>query len=329
MSWQWSKWLAVWDYRIASSLRDKLALTPLFIPESETMSQIEDMRVFVAVAEQNGFAAAAETLGMSTPGVSRHVARLEAGLGVRLFNRTTRRVSLTTTGAAYYQRCLILLADFDELESSIREQGLMPTGTLRVNAPVSFGITKLAPVLAGFRLQFPDVRLDLTLTDRLTDMVEEGYDLAIRITRQPGPALIARKLAETRLLLCASPAYLERQGVPSVPADLVAHECLSYTYWGDGDNWRLSGPDGEVAIPITGGVQANNGDLLVQAARDGLGIVLQPDFLVAPDLSSGCLVEVLPDYNVARAGIYAVYASRNHLAPKVRAFIDYLVDAFA
>jgi len=293
------------------------------------MNTIEDMRVFVAVAEQNGFTSAAASLGMSNPGVTRHIARLEARLGVRLFNRTTRRVSLTTTGVAYYQRCLMLLADFDELESSIREQGLKPTGTLRINAPVSFGIAKLAPLLAGFRSRYPEVKLDLTLTDRLSDIVEEGYDLAIRITRQPGLALIARKLTETRLLLCAAPGYLERRGTPSLPADLLAHECLSYTYWSDGETWRLSGPDGDVSIPVHGSLRANNGDLLLQAARDGLGIVLQPDFLVASDLASGRLVEVLPDHNMASMGIYAVYASRSHLAPKVRTFIDYLANALS
>lgn len=285
------------------------------------------MRVFVAVAEHNGFSAAAKALSLSTTGVTRHIAALEARLGTRLLHRTTRRISLTTAGTAYYQRCLDLLADFDDAEASVRAQAVQPSGTLRVNAPVSFGIARLGPVLAAYRQQYPAVTLDLTLSDRVSDLVEEGFDLAIRITRQPAPNLIARRLADAQLLLCASPAYLSRAGTPRHPHDLADHQCLAYSYWADGNVWKLRGPDGEIAVEIGGGLRANNGDLLRQAALDGMGIVLQPDFLVGDDVASGRLVPVLPAYGLPSIGIYAVYASRSHLAPKVRSFIDHLVES--
>lgn len=293
------------------------------------MDTLEAMRVFVAVVERNGFSAAAQALDMSTAGVTRQIAALEKRLSTRLLNRTTRRVSPTSTGAAYYAQCVQLLAQFDALEASIGAQALEPSGTLRVNAPVSYGIARLGPVLAGYRQRYPQVRLDLSLSDRLVDMVEEGYDVAIRITRQPGPALIARKLAESQIRLCAAPAYLARHGDPQQPEDLAGHECLNYAYWGGGDSWQLRGPRGEVSVAIQGGVRANNGDVLREAAIAGMGIIVQPDFLVDDALADGRLQRVLPDWDVPPIGIFAVYTSRNHLAPKVRSFIDYLVEALA
>ncbi|MEE7548205.1 LysR family transcriptional regulator, partial [Xanthomonas sp. Kuri4-1] len=174
------------------------------------MDTLEAMRVFASVAERSGFSAAAEALGLSTASVTRQVAALEQRLGTRLLNRTTRRVSLTSAGTAYYQRCVQLLAELDDLEAAIGAQALQPSGLLRVNAPVSFGIARLGPLLAGFHARHPQVQLDLSLSDRLVDMVEEGYDVALRITRQPSPALIARRLAQVRLRLCAAPSYLAR-----------------------------------------------------------------------------------------------------------------------
>ncbi|WP_421569065.1 LysR family transcriptional regulator [Stenotrophomonas sp. PD6] len=293
------------------------------------MDTLEAMRVFVAVVERNGFSAAAQALEMSTAGVTRQIAALEKRLSARLLNRTTRRVSPTSTGAAYYEQCVQLLAQFDALEAGIGAQALEPSGLLRINAPVSYGIARLGPLLAGYRQHYPQVQLDLSLSDRLVDMVEEGYDLAIRITRQPGPSLIARKLAETRISLCAAPAYLAAHGHPKQPEDLAAHECLGYSYWGGGDAWQLRGPRGEVSVAVHGGVRANNGDVLREAAIAGLGIIVQPDFLVADALADGRLERVLPEWEVPAIGIYAVYTSRSHLAPKVRSFIDYLVEALA
>lgn len=287
------------------------------------------MRVFAAVAEKNGFSAAADALELSTASVTRQVAALEQRLGTRLLNRTTRRVSLTSAGTAYYQRCVQLLAEFDDMEAAVGAQALQPSGLLRINAPVSFGIVKMGPLLAGFRARHPQVTLELALSDRLVDMVEEGFDLAIRITRQPAPTLIARRLADVRVLACAAPAYLAQAGTPKLPADLAGHQCLTYSYWSGGDEWTLRhATDGrEEQVRIGGGLRANNGDVLCAAARAGMGIVLQPDFLVADDLAAGTLVRVLPDYEVPTIGIFAVYTSRSHLAPKVRSFIDYLVEA--
>ncbi len=173
------------------------------------------------------------------------------------------------------------------------------------------------------------MELDLSLSDRLVDMVEEGYDVAIRITRQPSPALIARRLADAQISLCAAPAYLDARGRPQQPEDLSAHECLHYSYWAGGDAWQLHGPRGEVSVPVHGGVRANNGDVLREAAIAGMGIIVQPDFLVADALADGRLERVLPEWTVPGIGIHAVYTSRSHLAPKVRSFIDYLVDALA
>lgn len=291
------------------------------------MDTLDAMRVFVAVVERNGFSAAAQALDLSTAGVTRQIAALEKRLSTRLLNRTTRRVSPTSTGAAYYAQCVQLLAQFDALEAGIGAQALEPSGLLRVNAPVSYGIARLGPLLAGYRARYPQVQLDLSLSDRLVDMVEEGYDVAIRITRQPNPALIARKLADTHITLCAAPAYLDAHGRPQQPEDLAGHECLGYSYWGGGDSWQLRGPRGEVSVPVHGGLRANNGDVLREAALAGMGIILQPDFLIADALAAGRLERLLPDWEIAPIGIFAVYTSRNHLAPKVRSFIDYLVEA--
>ena len=287
------------------------------------MDTFAAMRVFVAVVERSGFSAAASALDLSTASVTRQVAALEKRLGTRLLNRTTRRVGLTSAGAAYYQRAVQLLAELDDIEAAVGAQALVPSGLLRINAPVSFGIARLGPLLAGYRVRYPQVKLDLSLSDRLVDMVEEGFDVAIRITRQPAPNLIARKLADARLLLCAAPDYLARAGTPAAPADLARHACLAYSYWSGGDEWTLQGPAGEATVRIDGGLRANNGDVLREAALAGMGIVLQPDFVVGADLAASRLRQVLP------VGIHAVYASRSHLAPKVRSFIDFLVEAFA
>ncbi|MCD0279326.1 LysR family transcriptional regulator [Xanthomonas melonis] len=290
------------------------------------MDTLDAMRVFTAVAERSGFSAAADALDRSTASVTRQVAALEQRLGTRLLNRTTRRVSLTSAGTAYYQRCLQLLADLDDLEAAIGAQALEPAGVLRVNAPVSYGIERLAALLPGFRARYPQVELDLSLSDRLVDMVEEGFDVAIRITRQPAPMLIARQLGKVRLLACASPAYLARAGSPTHPSDLADHDCLLYHYSTDGDEVRFRGPDGDVDVRLRGGLRANNGHVLNAVALAGQGIVMQPDFLADAHLAAGRLVRILPGYELGEIGIFAVYTSRSHLAPKVRGFIDYLLE---
>lgn len=293
------------------------------------MDTLDAMRAFAAVAERSGFSAAADALDRSTASVTRQIAALEQRLGTRLLNRTTRRVSLTSAGSAYYQRCLQLLADLDDLEATIGAQALEPAGVLRVNAPVSYGIERLGALLPGFRARYPQVELDLSLSDRLVDMVEEGFDVAIRITRQPAPMLIARQLGKVRILACASPAYLARAGTPRHPSDLAGHECLLYHYSPSGDEVRFQGPEGDIDVRLRGGLRANNGHVLNAAALAGQGIVMQPDFLAEPHLAAGRLVRILPDYALDEIGIFAVYTSRSHLAPKVRSFIDYLIECMA
>jgi DNA-binding transcriptional LysR family regulator len=293
------------------------------------MDTLEAMRVFVAVVDRNGFSAAADAMDLSTAAVTRYIASLEKRLSTRLLNRTTRRVSTTSVGTAYYQRCVQLLAEIDALEDSVTSQMLQPAGLLRVNAPLSYGITRLAPLLADYRQANPQVELELSLSDRLVDIIEEGFDLAIRITRKPAPTMVARKLADARILLCAAPSYLEQHGTPATAADLGHHQCLSYSYWDGGDHWTLEGPDGETRVAVSGSLRANNGEVLREAAISGMGIIAQPDFIVDQALKDGRLVPLLPQWQFASIGVYAVYASRSHLAPKVRSFIDYLLDALA
>lgn len=293
------------------------------------MDTIEAMRVFATVVERSGFSAAADALDMSTPSVTRHIAWLEQRLGTRLLNRTTRHVSLTSAGAAYHERCLKLLAEFAATEAAVTAQSLEPSGTLRVNAPVSFGIARLGDLVARFGQRHPQVTIDLDLSDRLVDLVEEGYDVAIRITRQPAGSLIARPLAESSLAVCASPEYLRRAGTPQTLAALAEHDVLGYRYWAGGDEWRLEGPDGEESVRVRERLRANNGDILREAAIAGMGITLQPDFIVGEAIADGRLLRILPQYDIPPIRIFAVYASRSHLAPKVRSFIDFLVESFA
>lgn len=293
------------------------------------MDTIEAMRVFVAVVERNGFSAAATALELSTVSVTRQIAALEKRLSTRLLNRTTRRVSPTSTGAAYYQRCVELLAEFDALEASVGAQALQPSGRLRINAPVSYGTARLAALLPGYASQYPEVELELSLSDRQVDMVEEGFDLVIRITRQLPPSLIARPLAQARIMLCAAPSYLARRGTPATPQALSGHDCLHYSYAAGGDSWQLQGKQGEVTIELAPRMRANNGEVLREAAIAGMGIVAQPDFIVEQALARGQLVPVLADWEMPPIGIHALYASRSHLAPKVRSFIDYLAGQLA
>lgn len=293
------------------------------------MDKLQQMVSFVAVVDAGSFVGAAEASGLSKAAVSRHVAELEQRLGVRLLQRTTRRLSLTADGQQFLARCRELLAAVEEAESELSAHASEPVGLLRVNAPLSFGVLHLAPLWGRFLEQHPKLRLDLTLADRLVDLVEEGYDLAIRITALPSSNLVSRRLASTRIVLCAAPAYLARHGTPRHPAELAQHRTIAYSYWATGDEWRFDGPDGPASVRITPRLQTNNGDTCRRAALDGHGIVLQPDFIVGADLACGALVELLPGYRALEIGIFALYPSRKHLPLKVRRLVDFLVEAFA
>ncbi len=287
------------------------------------------MRMFVAVADAGSFVRAADRLGLAKSVVSKHVAALEEHLGVRLLNRTTRSLSLTEAGAAYRERAREVLADVDELEASVGDLVERPRGLLRVNAPVSFGVMHLGGAIADYRDRYPEVRVDLQLNDRLVDLVEEGYDLAIRIAPKLDSTLVARRLGSSRGVLCASPGYLARRGTPRRPADLRDHDCLGYTYSSSGDAWHMEGREGPVTVRLAWTISANNGDVLVAAALAGAGLLLEPGFIVAPHLASGALVPVLPRYRFTEYGIHAVYPHRKHLSAKVRTFVDFLVRRFA
>jgi len=281
------------------------------------------MSVFVAVVERGNFTAAAEQLRLSRASTSKHITALESCLGGRLLNRTTRRISLTEAGQAYYERCKRILDDVAEAECVVTGFSSEPRGRLRLNVPMSFGIQQMAALVAQFCQAHPNINVELTLNDRFVDLVDEGYDLAIRITQLKESRLIARHLAPCRRVLCASPDYLAKQGRPLAPADLAHHACLHYAYFESGKTWLLHGPDGDHAVKIRTPFIANNGEALEAAARQGLGIVLSPTFIVGDALRAGALERVLPDYRPADVGIYAVYASRQHLSGKVRSFIDF------
>jgi DNA-binding transcriptional LysR family regulator len=294
------------------------------------MDRFLAMTAFARVVESGSFARAAERLGISTSACSRHVADLEAHLDTRLLNRTTRRLSLTESGQAFYERCVEVLADLEEAEHAAAASRARPRGTLRLTCGISFGTRHLAPLVAAFAALHPEVQFDVQLSDRFVDLVEEGFDLAIRIGEAAGQNLIARKLGETRAIACAAPVYLREHGAPETPADLARHACLTYEYLSPRNVWRFRDRNGkEHAVRVAGPVHANNGDLLTAAAVEGIGILMEPDFIVDAELRSGRLVRMLADYTAPTTGIYAVYASRRHLSAKVRAFVDFLAERCA
>ena len=285
------------------------------------------MKTFTAVVEAGSFVGAMDAAGLSKPAVSRHVNELEAHLGTRLLQRTTRRLSLTSEGQAYYQRCKEILAAVQEAEGEVGSSALQAQGRLRIGAPQTFGALHLAALWGRFAAQNPQVTLDIVLSDRVVDLVEEGYDLVIRIARMSDSSLVSRALARTRMVLCASPDYLALQGTPRHPQELVRHAVISYTYWSSGDNWSFEGPGGEVTVRTHSRIHANNGDTCRAAALAHQGIILQPDFLVHEDLLSGALVELMPEFRAAELGVFAVYPTRKQLPLKVRRLVDFLVDA--
>lgn len=293
------------------------------------MDRFLEMQTFSAVVDAGSFVKAAEVLGLPKAAMSRHVADLEARLGVRLLHRTTRRLSLTSEGEVFYARSKELLAGVDEAETEITSRSGAASGLLRVNAPVTFGILHLAPLWGVFRGQHPRVTLDVTLSDRVVDLVDEGYDVAIRIATLPSSTLISKRLATTRMVLCASPQYLQAHGTPVQPSDLATHAVLSYSYWSTRDEWHFAGPQGPVSVKTQPCIRTNSGDTCRAAALAHQGVILQPGFLVGGDLAAGTLVELMPAYRSIELGVYAVYPTRKHVSPKVRALIDFMAAHFA
>jgi DNA-binding transcriptional LysR family regulator len=293
------------------------------------MDRLQALQIFTRVVETGSFTAAADRLGLSRAVVSKAVIELERSLGARLLERTTRRVRANEVGLAYYERAARVLGELDEADRAVRRLHQEPRGTLRVNAPLSFALLHLKPVVARYLDSNPEVTLALDLTDRFVDLIDEGFDIAIRIAALADSSLIARHLAPARRILCATPGYLDRHGRPDAPAALRDHRCLIYGTAARDETWRLFTTDREESVRVSGPMASNNGDMLACAAAEGIGIALLPTFIVGPDLQAGRLERVLPDWRPSELGIYAVYPPNRQLAAKVRVFVDLLAAHFS
>jgi DNA-binding transcriptional LysR family regulator len=293
------------------------------------MDRLTSLTVFARVVEAGGFSAAARRLNMSTTMVSNHVATLEEYLGARLLNRTTRKVSLTEVGKAYYERTTQILADIEDADRIAHSLQSTPRGTLRLYAGSAL-VRFISPIITDYLATYPDVTIDMHFGERPVDMIEEGYDLAIRTSLPPDSSLISRHLAGWRHVLVCSPGYLETYEAPRHPGDLARHNCLRYPFYPFGDDWRFTGPDGvTVTGRANGNLLANSAETLRQACLAGTGLFLAPSFVVGEDVRAGRVVRLMEDYKPVEFAINAVYPHRLHLSSKVRSFIDLLADGFS
>ncbi|NWC08451.1 LysR family transcriptional regulator [Pseudomonas agarici] len=292
------------------------------------MDRALEMQVFCTVVEKGSFIGAAEPLGMSKAAISRYVSGLEERLGARLLHRTTRRLSMTEEGRQFFQRAKEVLVMMDAAEEAVSSASPEPSGVLRINAPQSFGVLHLSSLWADFMKAHPKVELDISLNDRIVDLVEEGFDLAIRIARLENSSLVGRQLASTRMCLCAAPSYLATHPAIKTIADISEHGVIAYTNFSSGNEWFFDGVGGRESVRTRSIVRCNNGDTCRSITLAGEGISLQPSFMVAQDIRKGDLVEILPEYQSVQLGIYAVYPTRKHLLPKVRALVNFLAERF-
>ena len=294
------------------------------------MNSLAGMRIFARV-EAGGFSAAGRQVGMSPSSVSRRIGELEDDLGVRLFHRTTRKLSLTDAGRLFHQRVVPILIEVDEARLAVSQTDGAPSGILRLAVPASLARLHIAPALKDFRDTYPAIEVVMSVTDAILDLVEGGFDLAIRVGRQRDSSLIARRIGTGRRVVCASPGYLKAAGAPRAPRDLTDHACLTFRSHPGSNEWRFRGSDGDSGVRVSGALFANDGQALAAAAVAGLGLVLLPEWLVGPELRAGHLREVLAGYKAvpAESPLYAVYPHQRHLPPKVRAFVDFLVERFA
>ena len=293
------------------------------------MDRLAAMRAFVSTVEHRSFAEAARALRLSRSAVSKHVGDLERDLGVQLLSRTTRRVTPTELGQLYFERVSAILADLDDADRIAQARQAAPSGLLRINAPMSFGTIMLGPVLADFMRAHPELRLHVVLSDEQVEVVQDGLDVTLRIADLPSSSMVARRIAPVERVICASPAYLQTQGAPRKPGDLRDHRALAYGYLATGNQWKLSGADGDHWIDPHWVLCANNAELLRDAAIAGQGLALLPTFIAGDALADGRLVRVLKDWRPPPLTLYAVYPPTRHLAAKTRVFIDFLVRAFA
>lgn len=292
------------------------------------MHDLAQLEIFVHVVSDGGFTSAAQSLGVSKSFVSRQLGALEDRLGARLLNRTTRKLTLTDVGTVFYEQCRRVLDELAEAEAAVTNLQTAPRGTLRVAAPMSFGFRYVAPEVAQFLADHGELSIDLDLADRRVDLLDEGFDLAIRIGKLADSSLIARKLGASELLLVASPAYLAARGRPAHPRDLREHDCLLYAYTPNNSSWQLDGKGGSITVPVRGRVAANNGDAIAVAAKEGLGIARLPDFIARPLIYEGAVEQVLNEWTESY-GIWAVYPHNRHLSAKVRLFVEFLAERWA
>ena len=292
------------------------------------MEDLERMAIFARVVEDKSFSAAARRLNLSKSLVSKQVTQLEKSVGARLLNRTTRALSLTEAGAAFYEHCARIVEELEEAKLAVGRLHSEPRGLLRISVPVAFGRLHIATILPEFLAAYPDLKIDMVTSDRFVDLAEEGYDVVIRIADQPAPTLVARKLAPVRRQMVATADYFKRHGVPQTPEDLRNHNCLTYTYFNPQDPWRLRGPDGDISVRASGNLRVNDDDALAEAVLRGLGLALLPTFIIGKELQAGRLQSALSQYIPLERHIYAVYLANRHVTAKVRAFIDYLLKRF-
>jgi DNA-binding transcriptional LysR family regulator len=293
------------------------------------MDKLSSLRAFVKVVETSSFSEAGRRLRLSRSAVSKYVAELEEELGVQLLSRTTRRVTPTENGQAYFERAMTILADLDAADHAVAQSQATPRGLLRVNAPMSFGTMQLGPALAGFMTRYPELQIQLALSDEQVDPVQDGLDVTLRIAELESSSLIARKIMPITRVVCAAPAYLKQHGTPEHPNELRNHDCLTYGYLSTGNQWKLSGKDGDHWVNPRWTLCANNAEVLRDAAVAGRGVALVPVFIAAAALKAGKLRTFLDDYSAPPLSLYAIYPPTRHLAVKVRLFIDYLVETFA
>jgi len=294
------------------------------------MDKFESIRMFTRVVEAGGFAAAARDLNLSRSVVNKHVINLESQLGTQLLQRSTRQVTPTETGQAFYDRCVQILGELEDAISSVTELQELPSGNLRINAPMTFGAMHLADVVAGFMTDYPDLHVELVLNDRFIDPIEEGFDITLRIGEpQVSTSLISSEIVTIRRILCASPEYLAAHGEPTHPTQLKEHRCLHYGYQSSGSRWRLLSDDGDQPYLINCVLWSNNGEVLQQAAIRNQGIALLPTFIVGAALQEGRLRSVLNDYRSPEINLCMLYPRHRHLSNKVQLFIDRVKQRFS
>lgn len=290
------------------------------------MDKFASMEVFVAVVEAGSLTAAATRFGISSAMAGKHIRSLETRLATRLLTRTTRRQSLTEIGRQYYEQCRRILAEVKEAESLAEAMASAPRGVLKVTVPLTYGVEVFVPAMTDYLSAWPDVILELDLSNRISDLVDEGFDAAVRIGQLPDSSFVARPLKPYRMRACASPEYLARAGTPRIPADLAHHECLGFLHWGREGLWRLDGDAQGESQLRPGRFRANNGQALKMAALRGFGLVLQPEALLAKEIASGQLVSVLEDYLPAGIPVHLIYPRDRRAAPKLTTFIDFVIE---